>query len=542
MTDDDVLEVQPFENFNAKYQRKGRYRAAQVSSSSVQVWQVVDRKTHDRFSMRVLKKTPRNKLKFHREVAILKECNGHPNLLHVRNAYEDDKLYYVVGDNLRHSNLLQALVSLEKKEKASVDAGRVAAVVASVLSGLNYLHDPDHPSKQSKTKIVHGNLHVKNILVPDETMLGNLTIVDFSSARMDGRHEDDDAADDDDSSSVDSSDEEKDDGKKKKKRKHKSWFHPPEYPETGPTAEGDMWALGVLTFLLLSGNYPFAKPSHMTQPIQDWHDIEDETHQKFILSLLEPDPEKRATAKEIAKSEAWFNQEAFLQVSQKNFDGVLKNLAKINQEHEFQVAVRSYVSTTVLEKSDRAHLDQVFRALDGDGSGTITKEELRGAMQQAVYMDSEYYSQVFDLLDQDGDKEIGYAEFMAFAENTKFLFEKKRLKAAFDAFDYSKTGYITADDLQNFSQSPGGSAAFRGEKVLSKRMAQEMIERADQHNKDGKISFGEFVDMMTGSSNEEADRYYGRDTETQLRERVEAANAYKRIEEIHKHLEQGSCI
>lgn len=84
---------------------------------------------------------------------------------------------------------------------------------------------------------------------------------------------------------------------------------------------------------------------------------------------------------------------------------------------------------------------------------------------------------------------------MAFAANEEKMFEKTKLKAAFDAFDWSNTGYITEDDLIHFAASAGGASAFRGEKVLKKRTICEMIELADR-NGDGKISFEEFADMM----------------------------------------------
>ena len=84
---------------------------------------------------------------------------------------------------------------------------------------------------------------------------------------------------------------------------------------------------------------------------------------------------------------------------------------------------------------------------------------------------------------------------MAFAEKEEVLFERKKLKAAFDSFDWSRTGYITAEDLKHFSASAGGASAFRNEKVLRKSQILEMIQQVDT-NGDGMISFDEFADMM----------------------------------------------
>ena len=108
----------------------------------------------------------------------------------------------------------------------------------------------------------------------------------------------------------------------------------------------------------------------------------------------------------------------------------------------------------------------------------------------------DYY---FSNLDVNGDGSVDYTEFMAFAANEEILFEKQKLKGAFDSFDWSKTGAITADDLKHFSASAGGSTAFSGEKILNRRTIEAMIQEIDK-NGDGEIGFDEFCDMITKKS------------------------------------------
>ena len=75
--------VRPFEHFKEHYERQGRLRSVHLTTPDTQIWQAKDKATGEECSMKVMKKTPHNKVLFLKEVAILKECNGHPNLCHV---------------------------------------------------------------------------------------------------------------------------------------------------------------------------------------------------------------------------------------------------------------------------------------------------------------------------------------------------------------------------------------------------------------------------------------------------------------------------
>ena len=90
-------------------------------------------------------------------------------------------------------------------------------------------------------------------------------------------------------------------------------------------------------------------------------------------------------------------------------------------------------------------------------------------------------------MDIDGSQGVDYSEFLAVATQTDVLTLKRKLRAAFDAFDRSHTGFITTRDIQDiFSTSS---------QVVSERTAKAMIKKADQDG-DGKLSFDEFADMM----------------------------------------------
>ena len=253
-----------------------------------------------------------------------------------------------------------------------------------------------------------------------------------------------------------------------------------------------------LAFHLLTGESPFTKPSDTKQPILNWHGIQDVEVQEFIQSLLSYHPHDRPTAQQINRSKFW--AETNFADHEMDVQRVLDRLTNCHKEHQFKVAVRSYIATNFLHEREKERLEQVFRWLDYKNNNTISRAEFQRAMLESeMNISLEAMDQFFHQVDVNGDKKISYAEFMAFAEREERLFDKKNLQAAFDALDWSNSGYITEDDLIHFAGSATGASAFRGETMMKKSTICAMIERAFK-NGDGKISFDEFAEMMLPKS------------------------------------------
>lgn len=487
-------------DFRAKYLRKAPIHS-DVAGPHGQIWRCKDRHSSKDRSLKIMPKSKISRLAFLQEAIILTECTGHPNLLGTQDVYEDDKRYFLVTDDVGHPTLMEAMA----EKKSSME--EIGTVIRTLVKSLLFLHDPNSANKGHNKEIVHGNINSKAVLEPkDAASLCDFLLVDFSAAHMDLDLEESEYMDqvgdidieENDDNSSDSDSESKETTQKKRKRR--SHFDAPELSETGPTVKTDIWALGVLSFLLLTGRYPFKRPADTKVGILEWYGIQSPKIQNFIKNLLAYNPNDRPTVIQINET----YQEEHLEVDfsgyEADLEDIMGRLTELNKEYAFKKAVRSYIASNLLQESNQERLGQIFRLSDKNNDNLFCKEEFQQALQKAeINIPPKKVEHYFSNLDVNGDGSVDYTEFMAFAAQEEILFEKQKLKAAFDAFDWSNTGAITAEDLKHFSASAGGATAFSGEKILNRRTIQAMIQEVDK-NGDGQINFDEFCDMIAKKS------------------------------------------
>merc|ERR1719159_2205081 len=99
-------------------------------------------------------------------------------------------------------------------------------------------------------------------------------------------------------------------------------------------------------------------------------------------------------------------------------------------------------------------------------------------------------------MDQTGDHEIHYSEFLAASLQSRFLLQEKTLCDAFDRFDLDHSGHISAENLRTvFGDEYNGTAV------------EDIIKEVDwKHN--GTIDYEEFVqEMMDMVDTKEKDNF-----------------------------------
>jgi len=206
-----------------------------------------------------------------REIQIMKKL-AHPNILKLYEVYEDDEQFYLVMELVKGKELFDKIV--ERGMYSEKDASNI---IRQVVSAVEYLHD---------NGIAHRDLKPENLLSAGEGDDEIIKIADFGFSKSFGEE-----------------------GEKLMTSCGSPGYVAPEIL----TAESydksvDLWSVGVIIYILLSGYPPFYADSApaLFKKIMDvkydfddsvWDDIS-ESAKDIIRNLLVKDPNKRFTAKQ----------------------------------------------------------------------------------------------------------------------------------------------------------------------------------------------------------------------------------------------------
>lgn len=232
------------------------------------------RTTRTEYAVKIIDK--KNKSDCLEEIEILLRYGTHPNIITLRDVYEDERSVYLVTELLRGGELLDKL--LRQRYLSEREAAAVFHVVASTVQ---YLH---------KSGVVHRDLKPSNLLYASQSCKPeSLRIVDF--------------------------------GFSKQLRTSTGLLMTPCYtasfvaPEVlkrqGYDASCDVWALGVILYTMLSGKTPFASsesdsPEAILRRIGEarpdlssglWESVSAPA-KELVRQLLHVDPGQRLSAAE----------------------------------------------------------------------------------------------------------------------------------------------------------------------------------------------------------------------------------------------------
>ena len=132
---------------------------------------------------------------------------------------------------------------------------------------------------------------------------------------------------------------------------------------------------------------------------------------------------------------------------------------------------------------------QVFIALDDNGDGKLTKDELINGLS-IILERSEAEKEVnrlIEIIDVDGNGFIEYEEFLRAGLDKGKILTEKNLDTAFKLYDIRNKGKINARDLGNVLGGGGDN--------VEENVWQELIDEADI-DKDGEINYDDFKGIM----------------------------------------------
>lgn len=410
---------------------------------------------------------------------IVEDVSPHPNVIHLYDVCEDPSGVHLILELCSGGELFDRIVS--QPRYTEVEA---AAVVRQIASGLEALH---------KANIVHRDLKPENCLFLNQTKDSPLKIMDFGLSSVEeftdpvvGLF-----------GSID-------------------YVSPEALSQGRISAKSDMWSLGVILFILLSGYPPFiAQSNRQKQQMimagelsfheKTWKNIS-KSAKELISSLLKVDPHLRPSAQEILHHPWVIGDSA----KQEQMDSeIVTRLQGFNARRKLRAAafasvwsssiflrtkkLRNLVGSYDLKPEELENLSAHFKKIcaKGDNATLPEFEEVLRAMNLSSLVP--LAARIFDLFDNNRDGTIDMREIICGFSSLKNSQGDDALRLCFQMYDTDRSGCISKEEVASMLRAlPEDCLPID---ITEPGKLDEIFDIMDANN-DGVVTFEEFKAAM----------------------------------------------
>ncbi|ESQ53569.1 hypothetical protein EUTSA_v10024803mg [Eutrema salsugineum] len=390
-----------------------------------------------------------------REIQIMHHLAGHGNIVTIKGAYEDSLYVHIVMELCAGGELFDRII--QRGHYSERKAAELTKIIVGVVEACHSLG------------VMHRDLKPENFLLVNKDDDFSLKAIDFGLSIFfkPGQIFTDVVG--------------------------SPYYVAPEVLLKRYGPEADVWTAGVILYILLSGVPPFwaetqqgifdaVLKGYIDFESDPWPVISDSA-KDLIRRMLCSKPAERLTAHEVLRH-PWICENGV--APDRALDpAVLSRLKQFSAMNKLKKMALKVIAESLSEE-EIAGLREMFQAMDTDNSGAITFDELKAGLRKygSTLKDTEIHD-LMEAADVDNSGTIDYSEFIAATIHLNKLEREEHLVAAFQYFDKDGSGYITIDELQQACVEHSMTDVF----------LEDIIKEVDQNN-DGKIDYGEFVEMM----------------------------------------------
>jgi calcium-dependent protein kinase len=405
----------------------------------------------------------------------------HPNIVRLEEVYESHSEIYLVQELCVGGELFDRL---DEQPDYHYTEAECARLVKQMLCAVRYLHSKG---------IIHRDMKLENFLFSSSAPDSELKMIDFGLSKH----------------------------FKFGEIQHEAVGTPytvaPEVIRGSYDERCDIWAVGVIAFLLLSGDPPFGgcggpeplltvrsnilRGHYSFQPKEIW-DLVSVQAKEFIKSLLVIEPYKRPTAREAQKNiwlKDWANRGQGAEDKMLN-PNVVKALVNFKEFSDMRKLLCEVLSFTLLPDQIK-DLRKEFEKMDTDGSGEISLKALKHVLLTNASAGSlgalteEEVEDIFNAMRvRKSETRIHWHEFIA-AGLSQCQVDDRNLRLAFDRLDHDHKGYITFENVMDLM----GNDAFQSEDAMRKMWGDSMAACNCNH---ARICYDDFLLLMKGQTKE----------------------------------------
>lgn len=408
----------------------------------------------------------------------------HPNIVRLEEVYESHSEIYLVQELCLGGELFDRL---DEQPDYHYTEAECARLVKQLLCAVRYLHSKG---------IIHRDLKLENFIFSSTAKDSELKMIDFGLSKH-FRY-----------------------GEVQHEAVGTPYTVAPEVIRGSYDECCDIWAIGVIAFLLLSGEPPFGgcggpEPlmtvranilacSYAFEPAEIW-DLVSQGAKDFITSLLVTDPQQRPTARDAQKL-PWLREWADRTRSEGDNvlnPNVVKALVNFKEYSDMRKLLCEVLSFTLLPEQIR-ELRKEFEKMDTDGSGEISLAALKEVLVTNAVAGSlgalteEEVEDIFNAMRvKKTETRIHWHEFIA-AGLSQCKVDDRNLRLAFDRLDSNHKGYVTLDDIMDLL----GNDALQSEDMMREMWGDSM--KAVNCNQ-ARITYEDFLLLMKGQTRESSE-------------------------------------
>ena len=307
-------------------------------------------------------------------------------------------------------------------EQGKISENECAIIIWQILSAVAYLH---------RKNIMHRDLKPENIVLEDQESKIFVKIIDFDNAVKFT--------------------------KPVKGVVGTLEYMAPEILDSYYTEKCDIWSLGVLLYVLLSGNSPFGgstdeivkmriKSGKFDLEGKDWKNISVGA-KDLIKKMLVKSPEKRLSACS-ALRHPWVQTGNITEG--KVFETLLR-VKDFSNHNKAKEVLYTYILSHIIPFQQLQSLRLAFQQLDYNADGKLSKGEILFVLKS--FMDFELAAETLNLIFLNGDSDrngyLEYSEFLRAAIEHKNLISQENVEKAFLMIDTSGDGVVSYQEIKS---------------------------------------------------------------------------------------------
>lgn len=418
---------------------------------------VVHETTGKIFALKSFSKKDKSLTKLHmfqNEIAIFLRMD-HPNVCKLIDIYDTPHTVHMIMEHCAGGELYDRLHAAKQfSEDVAV------ATTHQMLLALNYLHS---------NRIVHRDLKLENFMYESKDADARLKLIDFGFSKI------------------------WDPATRMQASCGSISYVGPDVLSGSYTNKCDLWSLGIIVFMLLSGYPPFYGTDKHTQQgranlfdkiksgkfamkPERWKNVS-RTARDFVRSLLVVDPDKRMSAAEALKH-PWVADYKATRRADKLGSAIVLSFRRFAMASHFHRAICTVIGWH-MKDADHKSFENVFLELDYDQDGTISISELKHGLVRHFGCQVGEIVRFFESMDNNHDGRLSFTDFMGAMMATRAMRRDDWMHAAFDRFDRDGTGAINVSSLKHVLGESFGTMTCE--------------ELAESVSKDGEISWNKFM-------------------------------------------------